>query len=85
MYYYHKGIRFVEKRLVSWPRVCPDSFTFCDWLPDRPRYMHQATYRRYLARFLRYRQQHEARQLEDLRRLLGPKEWARVLQLQNED
>lgn len=85
MYYYDKGVALVEKRLDTWPRVRPDGFTFCDWVPERPRYMHQTTYRRYLARFLRYRRQHEARQLEDLRRLLGPREWGNLLQLQHED
>lgn len=71
MYYYHKGVSLVEKHLDTWPRVRPDGFTFCDWVPDRPRYMHQTKYRRYLARFLRYRRQHEARQLADLRKLIG--------------
>ena len=85
MYYYDKGMALAEKHLDRWPRIRPDGFSFCRWVPDRPRYMHQTTYRRYLARFLRYRRQHEARQLEDLRRLLGLKEWAKVLQLQYED
>lgn len=70
MYFYRKGMALVEKRLASWPLVCPDGFSFCAWVPERPRYMHQSTYRRYLARFLWYRRQHEARELEDLARLL---------------
>lgn len=84
-YYYDKGVALVEKRLASWPLVRPDRFSFCDWIPARPRYMHQTTYRRYLARFLRYRKKHEDRQLAFLRKLLGPVEWARVVQLQEED
>lgn len=71
MYYYHKGVALVEKHMDTWPRVRPDGFGFCDWVPDRPRYMHRTTYRRFLARFLWYRRQHEARQLEELRRLIG--------------
>lgn len=84
MFFYNQGCALVEKHLDTWPRMRPDSFAFCDWVPDRPRYMHQTTYRRYLARFLRYRRQHEARELEDLRRILGPREWGKVLQIQNE-
>ena len=70
MYYYHKGMALVEKHLDTWPKVRPDGFSFCDWMPDRPRYMHQTTYRRYLARFLRYRKKHADRQLEDMLKLL---------------
>ena len=70
MYYYDKGVALAEKHPDTWPRVRPDGFSFCNWVPDRPRYMHETTYRRYLARFLRYRRQHEARQMEDMARLL---------------
>ena len=70
MFFYRKGVALVEKRLETWPRVRPDGFSFCAWIPECPRYMHQSTYRRYLAQFLRYRRQHEARQLEDMARLL---------------
>ena len=85
MYYYHKGMALVEKRLTCWPLLRPDSYFFGEWLPDRPRYMHQATYQRHLRRFLLYRRQHEARQLAFLRKLMGPVEWARVVQLQEQD
>lgn len=71
MFYYGKGMDLVDKRLYTWPRVRPDGFTFCDWIPDRPRYMHQSTYRRYLRRFLRYQKKHNDRQIEDMRRILG--------------
>ena len=69
MHFYHKGVALVEKHLDTWPRVRPDGFAFCDLVPDRPRYMHQTTYRRYLARFLRYRKKHADRQLEDVLKL----------------
>lgn len=69
MYYYDKGMALVENRL--WPlTVRPDGFSFCDWVPDRPRYMHETTYRRYLARFLRYREKHSDRQVADMLRIL---------------
>ena len=70
MYYYDKGVALVEKHLEAWPEFRPDGFSFCRWVPDRPRYMHQTTYRRYLARFLRYRQKHADRQMTDMLRLL---------------
>ena len=70
MYYYDKGVALVEKHLDAWPEFRPDGFSFCRWVPDRPRYMHQTTYRRYLARFLRYRQKHADRQMADMLRLL---------------
>lgn len=70
MFYYDKGMDFVKKHLDRWPCVRPDGFSFCDWIPDRPRYQHQSTYRRYLRRFLWYRQKHSDRQIEDLKRLL---------------
>ena len=70
MYYYHKGMALVDKHLDTWPKVRPDGFSFCDWMPDRSRYMHQTTYRRYLARFLRYRKKHADRQMTDMLRIL---------------
>jgi len=85
MYYYHKGLDLVDKHLDTWPCVRPDGLTFCDWVPEKPRYMHRTTYCRILRRYLRYRQRHETRQLDELRRILGPCEWAKVLQIQNDD
>ena len=69
MYYYDKGMGLVEKHLEP-PPFLIDGFVFCRWIPDRPRYMHQTTYRRYLRRFAKYRDQHQRRQLEDMARLL---------------
>lgn len=70
MYFYDKGMALAEKHLDTWPGVRPDGFSFCDWVPDRPRYMHRNTYQRYLRRFLRYRKQHFDRQINDMARLL---------------
>ena len=70
MYYYDKGMALVEKHLDHWPRVRPDGFSFCAWVPERPRYMHQTTYKRYLRRFTRYQGKHQQRELEDMARLL---------------
>ena len=71
MYYYCKGVSLVEKPQDTWPRFRPDGFSFCNWVPDRPRYMHRATYRRYLIRFLRYQKKHSDRQMEDMLKILG--------------
>ncbi len=68
MYYYNKGMTLVDKRLDA--RLRPDGFSFCDWIPDRPRYMHKTTYQRYLRRFLRYQKLHTERQMEDIARIL---------------
>lgn len=70
MYYYGKGMDLVEKHLDTWPRVSPDGFSFCGWIPERPRYMHQSTYKRYLRRFVRYQNRHQQRTQEDLARLV---------------
>lgn len=70
MFYYNKGLDFVEKHLDTWPRVRPDGFAFCDWVPEKPKGMHRTTYRRHLARFLRYRKKHADRQIEDIQRIL---------------
>lgn len=70
MYYHDKGMALAEKHL--WPLTAyPDGFSFCRWLPDRPRYMHESTYRRYLIRFLRYQEKHADRQMEDMLKLIG--------------
>ena len=70
MYFYHKGLDLVEKHLDTWPRVRPDGFGFCAWIPERPRYMHNRTYLKYLRRFAKYQDRHQRRQLEDMARLL---------------
>ncbi len=66
MYYYDKGMALVEKHLDTWPELRPDGFSFCAWIPERPRYMHQTTYERYLRRFAKYRDQHQKRQIKDM-------------------
>jgi len=70
MYYYDKGIDLIEKHLDTCPCVRPDGFSFCTWIPERPRYMHESTYRRYLRRFLRYQEKHYNREMADMARIL---------------
>lgn len=69
LYWYHKGCALADKHLEP-PPFLIDGFGFCRWIPDRPRYMHQTTYRRYLRRFAKYQDQHQRRQLEDVMRIL---------------
>lgn len=67
MYYYHKGMDFAKNHLVP-ERI--DAFSFCDWTPDRPRYQHQTTYRRFLVRFTKYQAQHADQQMQSLMRIM---------------
>ena len=69
MYFYRKGMLLADRHLEP-PPVFIDGFSFCAWVPDRPRYMHNGTYARYLRRFARYQDQHQRRQLKDMARLL---------------
>ena len=67
MFFYRRGMSLAEKHLV--PEQI-DAFSFCDWIPPRPRYQHQSTYQRHIAKFTRFRERHAARQMEDLQRIL---------------
>lgn len=69
MRYYRKGMELVDKHLTRSGPV-PDGFEFPHFIPDRPKGMHQSTYRRYLLRFLRYREKHTSRLIRDIGRLL---------------
>lgn len=68
MYYYYKGMGLAGRHLEP-PPFRIDGFWFCRWIPERPRYMHQTTYGRYLRRFAKYQDKHQLRQLEDMARL----------------
>ena len=83
MAYYDKGMKYAKERLTA--PACPvDGLTFCGWIPERPRYMHRATYRKHLHRLLKYQKHHEARIVSDLLRLIGPAGWAEVYRLTEE-
>lgn len=81
MIYYWKGVEYVKEHLEPHPFGWPDGFAFCDYVPDKPRGMHESTYQRHLARFIKYREKHTERSLADLRRILGVAAWAEVLRL----
>ena len=67
---YWKGMEYAKKHL-SLPPWPVDGFAFLRYLPDRPRGMHENTYRRHLLRFFRYQLRHGKRLVEDLGRILG--------------
>lgn len=67
---YDDGMKYAERHLVP-PRWPIDGFSFCGWIPERPRYMHFSTYQKHMKRFLKYRRRHEERTLSDLRRIIG--------------
>lgn len=67
MFYYIKGMSFVEKHLVP---AQVDGFSFTDWVPDRPRYQHETTYRRNLRRLAKYQEQHALREMQTLMRIM---------------
>ena len=66
------GLKLARERLGWEPpvSVCPADFPHV--VPDRPRYMHQTTYRRYLARYMRYQEKY---QRESMREMLSILRW----------
>ncbi len=70
MVHYEDGMKYAERHLEA-PHWLIDGFSFCDWIPERPRYMHNSTYTKHMKRFLKYRRRHEERTLSDIRRIVG--------------
>lgn len=68
MYYFEKGVDFAKRHLV--PEQV-DGFSFTDWIPDRPRYQHETTYRRNLRRLAKYQERHTDQQMQSLMRILS--------------
>lgn len=81
---YDDGMKYAERHLLP-PPFSIDGFAFCDWIPERPRYMHHSTYLKHMRRFLRYRERHSERMLSDLRRIIGPVGWSEIQRLSQED
>ena len=67
MFYFEKGVDFAKRHLVP---AQVDGFSFTDWIPDRPRYQHQSTYRRNLRRLAKYQERHALREMETLMRIM---------------
>lgn len=83
MMYYRKGMDLAENKLSVNPAFRPDGFDFCEYVPGKPKGMHGTTYRRYLSRFLKYRERHTARTMADLRKLVGPAGWAEIMRIRD--
>lgn len=81
---YRRGMAFAENKLSVNPAFRPDGFDFCEYIPERPKGMHETTYRRYLSRFLKYRERHTARTMADLKRLVGPAGWSEILRIRDD-
>ncbi len=69
MDYYDKGMQFAKDKL-NW--TCKDAipFDFPYYIPDRPRYMHKATYERYLKKFRWYQEHYYEGMIQEARSIL---------------
>ena len=81
MFWYWKGVSFAENKLALSPDLRPDGFDFCEYIPERPKGMHEATYRRYLRRFLKYRELHTARTMADMKKFIGTAGWMEIMRM----
>ena len=65
---YWKGMEYAKKYLTlpPWPI---DGFSFLGFRPDKPKGMHETTYRRHLIRFSQYQLRHGKRLMKDLARI----------------
>lgn len=57
--HFRDGMRLATDKLQWRPLIDVVQMDFPYVTPDRPRYMHQATYRRYLARYRRYQEKYQ--------------------------
>lgn len=64
--YVQDGLKLARDRLYWEPPfdICPAEFPYVT--PDRPRYMHQTTYRRYLARYRRYQEKYQRESMREM-------------------
>ena len=70
MVYYDAGMRYADRYLETWTCVRPDGFSFCEWMPNRPRYMHRSTYQKHLVRLSKFQINHGERLIADLAKIL---------------
>lgn len=69
-YWYRLGMDYAREHFGP-PPFEVDGFTFCEWTPERPRYMHQTTYQKHLVRFRRYQLHHAERIAAELAWMAG--------------
>lgn len=68
--YARDGLKLAKERLGWEPPfdICPAGFPYVT--PDKPRYMHQTTYRRYLARYRRYQEKYNDGSMREMMAIL---------------
>ena len=66
---YTEGIKLAREKLGV--RDVPDGFEFIDWVPPKPRYMHNVTYRRILERFTKHQERYTAEMTNELTRIIA--------------
>lgn len=66
------GLKLARDKLYWEPPfdICPAEFPYVT--PDRPRYMHQTTYRRYLTRYRRYQEKYQRESMREMLAILRP-------------
>lgn len=68
--HYEDGLRLAVDKLQWRPPIDVVPMDFPHVTPGRPRYMHQTTYRRYLARYRRYQKQYQRASLREMLSIL---------------
>lgn len=69
--HFRDGMKLATEKLHWSPLVDVVAMDFPYILPERPRGMHGTTYRRYLARFMRYQEKYQLDSLREMLAILG--------------
>lgn len=69
--HFRDGMKLATEALSWQPLIDVAPIDFPYVTPDRPRYMHEATYRRHLARFRRYQEKYRRDSLREMMSCLG--------------
>ncbi len=68
--HFRDGMKLAREKLHWQPLIDVVPLDFPYIAPDRPRYMHETTYRRYLARYRRYQEQYQRDSLREMLAIL---------------
>ena len=68
--HFRDGMKLATEMLSWQPLIDVAPMDFPYVTPDRPRYMHQTTYRRYLARYRQYQEQYQRESLREMLAIL---------------
>ena len=69
--HYRDGMKLAREKLRWEPLIDVVPMDFPHVMPNRPRYMHEATYQRYLARFRKYQAAYQRDSLREMLAILG--------------